>query len=81
MAKADPKNTHSDATIQEMLDALWRYTERISDVPEKPQRVTATGRKRHLDNLHAALCTIAKGLKLADPESQALAIGKSWSVK
>jgi hypothetical protein len=75
MAQADPKNTHGSATIQELVDALWRYIEN-SDATEKPPRVTATDRKKqkHLDDLEDILCTIAKGRKFAEPERQAQAV-------
>jgi hypothetical protein len=75
MAQADPKNTHGSATIQELVDALWRYIEN-SNATEKPPRVTATDRKKqkHLDDLENILCTIANGQKFAKPKLQAQAI-------
>ncbi len=75
MATADPKNTHGSATIQELVDALWRYIEN-SDATEKPPRLTSTDRKKqkHLDDFANILCTIAKGRKFAKPELRAQAI-------
>jgi hypothetical protein len=71
MAKADPKNTHRIATIQEEVDALARYIENApKDAPEKLQRVTTTGRQKHLEDLKGILCTIAKGRKLAEADAK-----------
>jgi hypothetical protein len=70
MAKADPKNTHRIATIQEEVDALARHIENApADAPENLQRVTTTGRPKHLEDLKGILCTIAKGRKLAEADA------------
>jgi hypothetical protein len=73
MAKASAKNTRSVTTIQEATYVPARYIEN-SDAPERPQRVTATDREKHLNHLQETLCTIAKDLNLTDPELQAHAI-------
>jgi hypothetical protein len=60
---------------KEAVDALARYTENSST----PQRLRppATNRQKHLGDLERTLCTIAKDLKLANPELQARAIRKA----
>lgn len=70
MAKADPKNTHSIAPIQEVADALARYVEENSDAQGTPTPPA----NKHLDDLEHILCTFAKGRNLDDRKLQAKVI-------
>jgi len=75
VAKADPKNSDSIATIQEEADALARHIENSdADAPKKPQP-PPTPHEKHLGKLEHTLRTIAKAKdpKLTDSELQAQA--------
>jgi hypothetical protein len=86
VAKADPENIRSVPPIQmppaEAADALARHMPKLMGensvhaLANLNQWRVSADPKKHLNHLETSLCTIAKDLKLADPELQARAIRK-----
>ena len=69
MAKADPENTRSVSPFQ--LPLAEAADVHMSMALAIDQWRVSADPKKHLNNLEASLCTIAKDRKMANPELQA----------